>query len=201
MYNLDVFEYDLNSNAALYGAVPFVMAHKTVGTRSATAGFFWLNAAETWIDVERHDATPALAMQTQSADHQKKSPSTLLHWMSESGIIDLFVLTGPNPADVMRQYAKLTGSQNLPQYFSLGYHQCRWNYMDTSEVDEVMQGFEQHEIPMDVIWLDIEHTNDKRYFTWHPTKFLDPVTMQQSVAKYGRKVPPQYCVLKVMHRW
>jgi alpha 1,3-glucosidase len=27
----------------------------------------------------------------------------------------------------------------------------------------VDDGFEQHEIPYDVLWLDIEHTNGKRY--------------------------------------
>lgn len=28
LYNLDVFEYELNSNMALYGAVPLVHAHR-----------------------------------------------------------------------------------------------------------------------------------------------------------------------------
>ncbi len=29
-----------------------------------------------------------------------------------------------------RQFAALTGGTALPQMFSLGYHQCRWNYKD-----------------------------------------------------------------------
>lgn len=37
---------------------------------------------------------------------------------------------GPAPADVSRQFAALTGGTALPQLFSLGYHQCRWNYKD-----------------------------------------------------------------------
>ena len=28
LYNLDVFEYDLDSPAALYGSIPFMLAHK-----------------------------------------------------------------------------------------------------------------------------------------------------------------------------
>ncbi|CAF4688926.1 unnamed protein product, partial [Rotaria magnacalcarata] len=32
---------------ALYGAVPYMLAHN----EQATVGFFWLNAAEGWIDV------------------------------------------------------------------------------------------------------------------------------------------------------
>ena len=28
LYNLDVFEYDLNNKMALYGSIPFMLAHK-----------------------------------------------------------------------------------------------------------------------------------------------------------------------------
>lgn len=49
MYNLDVFEYELNEPMALYGHVPMMIAH----AESATTGIYWHNAAETWIDVEK----------------------------------------------------------------------------------------------------------------------------------------------------
>lgn len=37
------------------------------------------------------------------------------HFMSESGVIDLFVFMGPTPAEAVRQYAALTGVAPLPQ--------------------------------------------------------------------------------------
>ena len=46
-----------------------------------------------------------------------------------------------------------------------GYHQCRWNYRDEKDVAAVEQMFEDLDYPLDVIWLDIEHTDGKRYFT------------------------------------
>ena len=30
LFNLDVFEYELNSKMALYGSIPFMLAHKYV---------------------------------------------------------------------------------------------------------------------------------------------------------------------------
>ena len=84
------------------------------------------------------------------------------HWFSESGIIDLFVMTGPTPKDVNRQYSALTGTTPLPQRFALGYHQCRWNYNDQEDVHNVDKGFDHHDIPYDVLWLDIEHTDNKQ---------------------------------------
>ena len=85
------------------------------------------------------------------------------HWFSESGIIDLYLMIGPSPKDVVRQYSALTGTTPLPQRFALGYHQCRWNYNDQEDVHSVDVGFDQHDIPYDVLWLDIEHTDSKKF--------------------------------------
>jgi alpha 1,3-glucosidase len=37
--------------------------------------------------------------------------------MVESGLLDLFVLLGPTPTEVVRQYVSLTGTAHLPQVF------------------------------------------------------------------------------------
>lgn len=47
---------------------------------------------------------------------------------------------------------------------------------------------DKHDIPMDVIWLDIEHTDGKKYFTWDAARFPDSKAMIDHVASYGRKV-------------
>ena len=82
--------------------------------------------------------------------------------MSESGLIDVFVMTGPQPKDVMRQYTTLTGTSYMPPEWSIAYHQSRWNYKDEQDVEQVDAGFDESEIPYDCLWLDIEHTNGKR---------------------------------------
>ena len=93
---------------------------------------------------------------------------------------------GPTPLEVQRQLMWVTGSMALPPLFSLGYHQCRWNYMTQQDLLGVDQGFDDHSIPYDVIWLDIEHTSEKRYFTWNRQKFPDPVAMQVCVIRKHR---------------
>lgn len=49
-------------------------------------------------------------------------------------------------------------------------------------------GFDRHNIPYDVIWLDIEHTDGKRYFTWDPVCFPEPARLQQYLGYKKRKV-------------
>lgn len=44
----------------------------------------------------------------------------------------------------------------------MGYHQSRWNYNDQDDVKTVAENFDKYDIPMDVMWLDIEYTNEKK---------------------------------------
>lgn len=83
--------------------------------------------------------------------------------MAESGVLDFFVFLGPGNHEVFEQYGQLTGNTALPQMFAIGHHQCRWNYLDQDDVLQVSSKFDEYDIPMDVIWLDIEYAEEVRY--------------------------------------
>jgi alpha 1,3-glucosidase len=182
MYNSDVFEYELDSPMTLYGSIPFMQAQRA----ASAVGVFWLNAAETWVDIVK--TRPAARANPLSLGVRKESPSTQTHWISESGLLDVFVFLGPTPRDVLGAYTQLTGHAQLPPLFSLAYHQCRWNYFSAQDVRAVDRRFDAADIPYDVIWLDIEYTDDKKYFTWDARNFRDPVAMQRQLATHGRKL-------------
>lgn len=185
LYNLDVFEYELDNQMALYGAVPVMISH----TSKITTGIFWHNAAETWVDIKNlPDKNVVSSLTGLFSGSEGEVPQVSTHWMSEAGIIDLFIMLGNRPMDVFRQYAHLTGTTQLPPMFSLGYHQCRWNYNDEQDVQNVHDNFDRYNIPLDVMWLDIEHTNGKRYFTWDEHKFPHPIEMTANLTARGRKL-------------
>lgn len=171
LYNTDVFEYELNSPMTLYGAIPFMQAQK----KYSTVGVLWLSAAETWVDI----------VKTKRSGQAKRDTQT--HWFSESGLLDVFVFLGPKPEDLSKAMGELTGTTQLPAHFSIGYHQCRWNYMSDEEVKEVDTKFDKNAIPVDVIWLDLEYTDDRKYFTWDPDKFQNPIGMHQQLDQKHRK--------------
>lgn len=179
LYNADVFEYEMDSPMTLYGSIPFMQAHK----KASTVGVLWLNAAETWVDIVRAKSTinPYTLGYKPTVDIQT-------HWFSESGLIDVFVFLGPTSKDVMNSYSSLTGYTALPQQFAIAYHQCRWNYVTDEDVKDVDRKFDKSQIPYDVIWLDIEYTDGKKYFTWDSHTFPDPVGMQNQLAKHERKL-------------
>ena len=41
------------------------------------------------------------------------------------GVVDLFYLLGPSPAEVVAQYAAVVGLPAFMPYWSLGFHNCR----------------------------------------------------------------------------
>ncbi|CAJ1021260.1 Galactose mutarotase-like/Glycosyl hydrolases family 31/Domain of unknown function (DUF5110), putative [Leishmania lindenbergi] len=166
MYNTDSFHYPVNSTVALYGAIPFIMAY---GPQS-TCGVLFLNPSETNVEVSADSAAPSC------------------RWQPEVGAIDIFFMPGPTPANVQQQHATLTGPTVMPPYFSLGLHQSRWNYMSTKDCLSVDEGYDAHNMPYDTLWLDIEHTDKKKYFTWNPYTFPDPKVLTDALASKGRKL-------------
>ncbi|KAH8367842.1 hypothetical protein KR084_003461 [Drosophila pseudotakahashii] len=181
LYNLDVFEYILDSKMALYGTVPVIYGHG----QQRTAGVYWQNAAETWVDIQTSE-TNVVSSLVNFVSGSRKTPPPAAHFMSESGIVDAFIMLGPKPMDTFKQYADLTGTHELPQLFSLAYHQSRWNYNDERDVTAVSAKFDEFNIPMDTMWLDIEYTDGKRYFTWDKFKFPQPLTMIKNLTELGR---------------
>ncbi|KAJ7736818.1 glycoside hydrolase family 31 protein [Mycena metata] len=167
LYNADVFEYLASSPMSLYGSIPVLHAHSA----DSTVGIFHAVGSETWIDVSH-----------------ASDKSTQTHWISESGILDVFLMPGPTPADIFAQYARLTGTPVLPPHWSLGYHQCRWNYISSEDVRTVQKRFDEEDMPVDVFWLDIEYANEHKYFMWDEKNFPDPVEMTNDVAANGRKM-------------
>lgn len=169
---------------AIYGAIPLLHAHSA----SSTVGLLNLVGSETWIDVSH-----------------PTEKSTKTQWISESGILDVFLLPGPTPNDVFKQYAALTGPTALPPEWSLAYHQCRWNYLSSDDVRTVAKRFDENDLPVDVLWLDIDYAEDHKYFVWKEKEFPDPVQMTNDIAAIGRKVRVQLMILdktyELLDRW
>lgn len=160
--SLQLTFFELDSRRPNYGAIPVIYGH---GASGQTVGVFWHNSADTYVDI--YDGKTS-------------------HFISEGGIVDVFVFLGPTPNEVFAQYAKITGVTNLPQLFTLAYHQCRWSYMSQTEVLDIVDNFDKYDIPLDTMWLDIDYTDGKRYFTWNHTAFPTPLEMMGTLKSMGR---------------
>ncbi|GJQ88219.1 hypothetical protein Trydic_g13211 [Trypoxylus dichotomus] len=161
MFNVDNPAYPTYTGESLYGAISVLYG---VSSSSVSSGIFWMNGAQTFIDITNEgDGVDSL-------------------FISETGALELFLFAGPTLKDCVRQYTALTGVAPLPQYFTLGYHQSRYSYMTQEDVETVVTEFDNHNFPVDVIWLDIDYSYGYEYFTWNYTAFPNPEAMQYNLA-------------------
>ncbi len=96
-----------------------------------------------------------------------------------------YVFAGPRMADVVEGYTWLTGRTAPPPLWALGYHQCRWKDYTQDEVEALARRHRELDVPCDVMWLDIEHMDGYRVFTWDPAAFPDPGGMARRLADMG----------------
>ncbi|WP_026925191.1 glycoside hydrolase family 31 protein [Glycomyces arizonensis] len=99
-----------------------------------------------------------------------------------------YVFAGPDMPGVLEAYTWLTGRAGLPPLWSLGYHQCRWHAYSQADVKALAQRLRASAIPCDALWLDIEHMDGYRVFTWNRELFPEPEEMLRGLDEDGFRV-------------
>jgi alpha-glucosidase len=107
---------------------------------------------------------------------------------ADGGELNYYFIPGPTPSDVVRAYARLVGTPHLPPLWSLGYQQCRWSYESAKRAIRIAKDFRKRDIPCDTIYLDIDHMDGFRSFTWHPKRFPRPDAMLKNLSRKGFKL-------------
>ncbi len=156
IFHTDVYGYETKSRMALYGSIPYILA---IGEKDLAVEMVWVNGADTWIDVLEEEKRTA-------------------QWFSESGTIEFFIFGGSSVERTAQKMALVSGFAPMPLYSAIGYHQSRYSFNDEKDVYEVDSGYDRSTIPYESIWLDIDHTNSRRYFTWNKEKFPNPMALQ-----------------------
>ena len=98
--------------------------------------------------------------------------------------IDVIVFRG-SVVEIVADLAALVGRSFLPPAWALGFHQSRWSYKTEAEVLKVGRTLRQHDLPADVIHLDIHYMDRYRVFTFDPGRFGDPQAMHQALRGFG----------------
>jgi alpha-glucosidase len=147
LWNTDAFLFQ-ESTDPIYKSIPFFMTMR--GGRSA--GFFLDNTWSTSFDFGR-------------IEHN------IYSFGAEGGPIDYYVFYGPDPKQVVRTYAMLTGLPPLPPLWSLGFQQSRFSYETESRLREVAARLRSDKIPSDVLYLDIDFQKEHRPFTVNTERF------------------------------
>ncbi|PWA00097.1 hypothetical protein BB558_001309 [Smittium angustum] len=87
------------------------------------------------------------------------------------GVIDISFFGGPTAYDVINAYTDFVGRPRKIPYWTLGFHNCRWGYKSIDEVDQVIANYSKANIPLEVMWIDIDYMDRTRDFTFDPVNF------------------------------
>ncbi|WP_094220781.1 glycoside hydrolase family 31 protein [Streptomyces diastatochromogenes] len=88
----------------------------------------------------------------------------------DGGPLRCWVMVG-TPARVLHTWASLTGAPALPPVWALGHHHARWGFGSEQEVRRIVAGYQERDLPLDAVHLDIDHYADHQVFTVDQERF------------------------------
>lgn len=65
----------------------------------------------------------------------------------------------------MKKFHQYIGPGHIPPFWSMGWHQCRWGYKTIEHVKTVIDRYDMHQIPLDIVWTDLDYMQSKQDFT------------------------------------
>lgn len=162
-----------------YFTTPYVVAR--VGDEYV--GFLLHNPYPTFMETPGTDESRVFVEWQRTADR--------LILGAEGGEPNLWVIPGPTLADVTRKLQKLIGTTPLPPAWALGYHQSRWEYGGDADLMALDAKFEEHQIPCDGLWLDLDWMDGFRIFKTDKKQFpKGAADTAAKLAKHGRRIVP-----------
>lgn len=136
-------------------------------------------------------ATGAMAgsfIDNASRAHYDLTPEEEVVIRFEGGQWTEYLFAGPGMPEILEAYTWLTGRTALPPLWALGYHQCRWFDYTQEAVEDLGRQYRERDIPCDALWLDIDHMDGYRVFTWNAESFPDVPGMLARLRAQGLRM-------------
>ncbi|MBI5991033.1 glycoside hydrolase family 31 protein [Clostridium perfringens] len=160
-FNTDDPETD-DDSITYYKTIPFYVALK----EESTYGIFFDNSFRSYFDMG-------------------KEMGDRIFFGAIGGQIQYYFIPGENIKEVVKNYTALTGRMEMPPLWSLGYQQCRFSYFSQEEVRELVKTFEEKDIPLDVVYLDIDYMDGFRVMTFKTPNFDDAAGIISDLKEKG----------------
>ncbi|KAH8168005.1 hypothetical protein CIB48_g236 [Xylaria polymorpha] len=138
-------------NSNLYGSHPNYLEHRG---ESGSHGVALLNANGMDIKINKTD-----------------SGDQFLEYNILGGVLDFYFLAGPSPTDVSKQYAEVVGLPAMVSYWTFGFQQCKYGWPDVQTEAAVVANYSAANIPLEVLWADIDYMDHRQIFTTDPEKY------------------------------
>jgi alpha-glucosidase len=141
----DPIDYNIYGDHSFYLDTRYYEVNETTGNLTYAANA--TNASAQYISYSH-----GMYMRNAHGQEVLLRPSNIT-WRTLGGNIDLYFYAGPTQDKVTKSYQmSATGLPAMQQYFTFGYHQCRWGYTNWPELQDVVDSFSRFGIPLENIW-------------------------------------------------
>nr|BAD08418.1 alpha-glucosidase [Sarocladium implicatum] len=170
LWNQD--SYGIPEGANLYGAQPVYLEHRETGTH----GVLFLNSNGMDVIIDRDN-----------------NGNQYLEYNTLGGVLDLYFFAAPTPIEAAQKYSEIAGLPALSPYWGLGFQQCKYGYRDVFEVAEVVYNYSQANIPLEVMWTDIDYMDRRRVFSLDPERY--PIEKVRALVDHLHENDQHYIVM------
>lgn len=96
--------------------------------------------------------------------------------IAETAALDMYLIYGPTPAEILERYTALTGRAPVPPKWTFGlWVSSCGSYRDQAAMQKLVDGLDEHDLPADVVHVDPWWMTWRKYcdFTWDRAAFPD----------------------------
>lgn len=114
----------------------------------------------------------------------------LFSFHTETPDYDLYLLSGGNENAICKEFRTLIGRSYIPPRWAFGLAQSRWGYKTEEDVREVARQYKEHDLPLDMICMDIDYMQDYADFTVNKERFPDLAKLSADLKAQGIRLVP-----------
>lgn len=114
----------------------------------------------------------------------------LFSFHTETPDYDLYLLSGGNENAICKEFRTLIGRSYIPPKWAFGLAQSRWGYKTEEDVREVARQYKEHDLPLDMICMDIDYMQDYADFTVNKERFSDLAKLSADLKAQGIRLVP-----------
>lgn len=108
----------------------------------------------------------------------------------EDADLNLFVIDGDSPYDIVKQFRGIIGRSYIPPKYAFGFGQSRWGYKTKEDFRRVVDGYRENGVPLDMVYMDIDYMQGFKDFTLNEENFQDfPAFVQEMKDRNIRLIP------------
>lgn len=87
--------------------------------------------------------------------------------------VDVYIVEGDSILDIVKRFRRAIGKSFVAPIWAFGYQQSRWGYMNENDIRTVVDRYQEHDIPLDTVYMDIDYMERFKDFTVDKERFPD----------------------------